>query len=350
MWHPEPVSMQAGVRLERFDPADDSRSTRDCHQIYLAGQPADDPHGPPMSPRYFAGWLRLGWTQDPSQAWLARDSEGEPCGWYLLGLPQRENQHLAEVMPVVHPSRRRARVGTALVRHAGARADDLGRTTLRAHAREGSAGAAFADALGARRGITDVRRMLDVTAVPAGRLAGLRRKTESATRRYSLLSWDGPVPEQHLAAVAAINATMADSPREAGHEPQRWDQERVRGDDRRVAAQGLRSHTVAARSLATGELAGLTQLTVDPADPAWGYQELTVVTGQHRGHRLGLLVKLGMLELLPEREPQLTCVITSNAEENLHMIAINDELGFAVLDRWPSWELEVRRALAAGRG
>jgi hypothetical protein len=74
------------------------------------------------------------------------------------------------------------------------------------------------------------------------------------------------------------------------------------------------------------------------------------VTRQHRGHRLGLLVKLAMLDLLPEREPQLTRIITGNAEENRHMIAINDEIGFAVLDRWPCWELEVERVLAAGRG
>jgi hypothetical protein len=32
------------------------------------------------------------------------------------------------------------------------------------------------------------------------------------------------------------------------------------------------------------------------------------------------------------------------------MIAINDELGYTVLDRWPSWEMEVARALARSPG
>jgi hypothetical protein len=39
-----------------------------------------------------------------------------------------------------------------------------------------------------------------------------------------------------------------------------WDAERVRLDERRRVAQGMRRYTVGARSQATGELAGLTAL------------------------------------------------------------------------------------------
>lgn len=93
-------------------------------------------------------------------------------------------------------------------------------------------------------------------------------------------------------------------------------------------------------------MAALTQLAVDSAQPAWGFQELTAVARPHRGHRLGLGlgVKVAMLELLAEREPRLTRIITGNTDANEHMIAINAELGFGVLDRWPSWELEVAQA------
>jgi len=336
------------MRIERFDPAD-TDAARACYDIYLAGTPADDPAGPPMSPRHFSGWLKLGWTEDPREHWLARDDAGAPCGWYVLSLPGRENLHLAEVSPAVSPSLRRTGLGATLVRHAAARADELGRSALSGSAREGSPGAAFARALGARRGLTDERRVLEVATLTADRLTGLRRNAESVARAYTLLSWDGPVPAEHLAGVAAINtAVAADIPHSDGHEPQRWDPERVRQNDRREAAQGLRGHTVVARCAATGELAGLTHLSIDPVNPAWGYQDLTAVTGQHRGHRLGLLVKVGMLGLLAEHEPQLTRVITDNAEVNQHMIAINAELGFSVLDRWASWEIAVQRALAAG--
>ena len=65
--------------------------------------------------RVFQTWLRYGWTGDPQEAWLARDSAGEVCGWYLLGLSQRENRHRAGITLVVAPSRRRAGLGTALL-------------------------------------------------------------------------------------------------------------------------------------------------------------------------------------------------------------------------------------------
>ena len=67
----------------------------------------------------------------------------------------------------------------------------------------------------------------------------------------------------------------------------------------------------------------------------------TVVAREHRGHRLGLLVKTAMLEMLAAAEPALRRILTGNAGANQHMIAINAELGFEVLDEWQSWELEV---------
>ena len=142
-----------------------------CHEIYLAGVPADDPCGPPMSARCFAGWLALGWTEDPSETWLAGDGAGEVCGWYVLGLPQRENRHLAVLHPAVRPARRRTGLGAALVRHAAARAHRLGRTVLTADTRQGSPGWAFARALGARQGMTQVRRVLEARAIATGKLA-----------------------------------------------------------------------------------------------------------------------------------------------------------------------------------
>jgi RimJ/RimL family protein N-acetyltransferase len=76
------------------------------------------------------------------------------------------------------------------------------------------------------------------------------------------------------------------------------------------------------------------------------------VTKQHRGHRLGLLVKIAMLELLAEREPALRHIVTSNAEQNEHMVAVNELLGYQVADYFQSWQFGVA-ALApspAGQG
>jgi RimJ/RimL family protein N-acetyltransferase len=339
--------LAGAVDLERFSPAIDRAAVRACHEIYLSGLPADDPNSPIMSFRPFAGWIEYGWTEDPSETWLARDDAGKPRGWYRLGLPQRENRHLAELDLKVHASSRRAGLGTALLRHAAARARDLGRTEIAGQARAGSPGIAFAHAFGARTGMVDVTRVLELAAMAPGHLSSLRARAERAARGYRLLSWTGPAPQDRVDDVAAINnSAEADMPRDPEHQPQLWDAERVRHDERRHMAQGLRSYTVAAQSQATGELAGLTGLAIDPAEPAWGFQELTAVSRPHRGHRLGLLAKVAMLELLAEYEPQLTRIFTGNADANEHMIAINNDLGFRVLDEWPCFEVGVAQVLA----
>ncbi len=329
------------MKVERFDPGTDNAAVRACHDIYLSGVPEDDPLGPPMTSRVFAGWLALGWTEDPQETWLARDDSGEPCAWYALNLPQRENRQLARLSLVVHAARRRAGRGTALLSHAAGRARQAGRAVLHMDALEGSPGAAFAATLKTRPAVTEVHRVLALEDLPAGSRAALRAQAQPAARGYTVATWHGPAPEDTVGEVAALNAAMADAPRETGQEAQAWDVARVRLDERRVAAMGLRAHVVAARGPGPGDLAALTQLCVDPAIPAWGFQELTAVARPHRGHRLGLLLKLAMLDLLAAREPQVTRIITGNADGNQHMIAINERLGFRVLGRWPSWELDV---------
>ena len=329
------------MKVERFDPGTDSASVRACHDIYLSGVPDDDPLGPPMTPRVFAGWLALGWTEDPLETWLARDDSGEPCGWYALNLPQRENRQLAGLSLVVHAARRRAGRGTALLRHAAGRAREAGRTVLESDALEGSPGAAFAGTLKARPAVTAVQRVVALADLPAEQRAALRAEAEPAACGYTLLAWDGPAPEDTVDEVAALNGAMADAPRDARQEAQTWDITRVRLDEHRVASMGLRAHVVAARAQDTGDLAALTQVCVDPVMAEWGFQELTAVARPHRGHRLGLLLKVAMLDLLAAREPQVTQIVTGNADGNQHMIAINERLGFRMLGRWPSWELEV---------
>ncbi len=326
--------------LEQFDAAAGGAPVRACHQIYLAGTPHDDPDGPPMTARCFAGWLALGWTEDPSEAWLARTAGG-PAGWYVLRLPQRENRHQAMLGLVVHPGHRRHGLGRALLRHAASRARQHGRTLLSGEAREDSAGSAFARAAGARHEITEVRRLLQLNELPPARLPSLRAQAEPAAAGYALRHWAGAAPADQLAGMARLYADTADMPREAALEPQRWDAERVRLDEQRGSRMGLRQYTVVAIPPDGAGLAGLTQLAVDPPIPDWGFQELTVVARAHRGHRLGLLLKVAMLELLARREPQLARIITGNADVNQHMIAINTALGFTVLDRWPAWQLEL---------
>jgi hypothetical protein len=143
-----------------------------------------------------------------------------------------------------------------------------------------------------------------------------------------------------------LNA-YADAPHDAGVEAGAWDADRVRErSDAPMQAMGVRRYSIAAVHDASGEMAAMTWVAVEPDDPRWGHQGLTAVTGPHRGHRLGLLLKATMLEWLAEAEPAVDLVETGNASANKHMIAVNDALGFVPLTpEFHTCELDVAAAL-----
>ena len=75
-------------------------------------------------------------------------------------------------------------------------------------------------------------------------------------------------------------------------------------------------------------------------DNGRGYADLLVVPA-HRGHRLGLAVKVANQQALYAAFPELSFIITGNADVNTRMNAINDRLGFRVVERC----LEVEKSL-----
>jgi GNAT superfamily N-acetyltransferase len=317
------------VRIEQVDLTDTGK-IRDCFEVSHAAQRVDEPDGPWFTERPFTGWLTLGWDGDPREVWLAVD-QGSAVGWYRLSLPARENLDQAGLILVVHPAERRRGLGLALLRHAAGRAAAHGRAVLNGGARNGSPGEAFARSVGAKSGLVDVQRVLDLGRAEKGKLARLRGPAELAAGGYSLESWVGPIPEECLADVAVLYNAMGDAPRDPEIAREEWDAQRVRERINDLRPHyGLRDYTVVARHDDTGELAALSEIAVDPANPGWGFQMNTVVTRKHRGHRLGLLVKLAMMELLETTEPQLERITTWNAEVNEHMISVNDAMGYTV--------------------
>ena len=320
------------MRITRLDYAD-ADGVSACYDVWLEAHAVDDPLSPLLSLPVFRHWLIHGWESEPSETWIAADeATGETVGWYRIELPDLENRHRASGSPTVRPASRRRRAGTALLRHEVERARANGRTVLRGGALVGSAGDAFARQAGAEPSLVDARRVQDLRKIPPGLVASLREKAAGAAAGYSLVSWTGPTPEEHLARVAAGFNAMNDAPHAADREDDVWDAQRVR--DRADAAlwEGcLRGYSVAAVADATGEMAGLTQVFVDPGFPEWGHQGVTAVIRQHRGHRLGLLIKAAMLEWLATEEPKLERIATDNAATNKYMIAVNEALGYELV-------------------
>jgi GNAT superfamily N-acetyltransferase len=324
--------------IERFG-AGDGRRVDAGYEIYRATREADDPEAPMMPPRVFRGWLQVGFMGDPRETWLLEDAAGI-AGWYLLELPARDNGHLGYLDLSVRPQRQRHGIGTALLRHAAGRVVAGGRELLAGFAWTGSPGEAFARASGAAWGMNEIRRAMDTDALPPERLAGLRDAARAASAGYSLISWAGATPEEHLDQVAELNRAGDDAPHDPSHQELAWDAARVRATDERAGVYGMVPYTVMACHDATGEPAGLTLVEVGPELPEWGFQALTAVARGHRGHRLGLRLKVAMLDLLARAEPRVRHILTSNAETNGHMIGINETLGYHVIGKPErSWEL-----------
>lgn len=290
-----------------------------------------------MSLPVFSVWLVHGWESNPSEIWYVPDEAGTVAGWYRIDLPDLENLDRAFVFLVVNPADRRNGIGRQLLRHAADRAAANNRTIVASVSVQDSAGDEFAKSVGAKPGLVEARRALDLRKVPAGEWARLRETAAPKAAGYTIVSWSGPTPDEYLGLVAGAFNAMNDAPRDEGWEDDIWDAERVRERaDRLLRSTDVRGYSIAALHDATGEMAALTQVEVDPEHADWGYQGLTAVTRPHRGHRLGLLTKAAMLDWLATAEPQIERVVTGNAASNEHMIAVNETLGFELYG--PGWQ------------
>lgn len=105
-----------------------------------------------------------------------------------------------------------------------------------------------------------------------------------------------------------------------------WDAARVRSDEDDMRESGRLMQVVVARH-ASGELAGHTQL-VFPDHPDDVYQWDTLVLRDHRGHGLGMSLKVEAMRASADLLAARRRILTYNAETNAPMIAVNERLGF----------------------
>ncbi|PRY15850.1 GNAT family N-acetyltransferase [Kineococcus rhizosphaerae] len=277
---------------------------------------------------------------------------GEPVAVAEVELYLRDNTHVAWVNVVVHPAHRRRGVGTALLSHALDVVAAAGRTSVRVSVDRPAAvdetrwpGSVAARRRGFIRGQLAARRQLPLP-VPPTRLAALESDARAHAAGYAVRSWAGPVPEEDLEALARLNARMStDVPRDdLTVEPEVWDGARVREVEAERAAQGRRQW-VAVAADGGGQLVAYTVLVVSDDEPERLIQLDTLVVAEHRGHRLGTLVKLECLRRAVADHPAAQRVSTWNAVSNAPMVAVNEAMGF-VLDEFIE---ELEAPLAAVR-
>jgi hypothetical protein len=117
-----------------------------------------------------------------------------------------------------------------------------------------------------------------------------------------------------------------------------WDGARVRQREELLRAQRRTWFAGGAVHEATGQLVAFSEIGVPLALPVRAYQWDTLVLQEHRGKRLGTLVKLACLRATAAGSPDTRFVSTWNAEENGPMIAVNDALGARTNGRLSLWQ------------
>ncbi len=88
----------------------------------------------------------------------------------------------------------------------------------------------------------------------------------------------------------------------------------------------------------TGRSVAYTTMGVPLSQPERVYQWDTLVLREHRGHRLGTLVKLAALQEMAAHSPRSRCITTWNAQENAPMIRVNDALGARTNGQLINWQ------------
>ena len=119
--------------------------------------------------------------------------------------------------------------------------------------------------------------------------------------------------------------------------PDPWDAARIREREERIASSGRGMLTAAVEHLPSGALAGFTEIIVSGGDVV-AVQEDTLVLTDHRGRRLGMLLKRANAEQLLAELPSVEAVVTWNAEENRPMLDVNEQLGFREVGREAAWQ------------
>ncbi len=317
------------VRIDRIDPDELDLDTADAMSDLVAlsqreaGVEVSAPTGP----------TRLNLYQHGSDGtpfaglWLAREGD-ELLGYAQAFFPHRENTDSAQVGGTVAVGRRGRGVGRALFEAVVSAGADAGRTTLYAGAFEGSDGQAALAAFGFERVHTYGINRLDLHGGARGHRQRLHDDAAAAAADYELARLAGPTPADQVDDVVALFDAINDAPRtDPEAAPDRWTADRVRGYDRAMAARRQTVYRVLARHRGTGALAGHTVLCVDEFDPSVGHQEDTTVVREHRGHRLGVLLKTEMLRWMGEERPEMAATETWNSVVNHHMLAVNELLG-----------------------
>ncbi len=326
------------MQLREYD-ADDVRSVEAGRRILNAAHRADCPWLPEITPHRREMQIRYGWDQSPERHLLAC-VDGVAVALAEVELGEWDNRDVAWIYLVVHPAHRRRGVGSAFLSEIHEIVRAAGRTKIGGAWWQTQATEAFAERQGFELATQEIYRRVTLPDLPAGFADAAYDEAAPHAVDYELLRIEGSSPVAMLPAIADLTASINDAPiDDLDIEDEVFPVERIQDYEDAAVSSGHRLYRVVARHRATGALGGHTVVLVDAESPHLAHQHDTSVSRDHRGHRLGLLLKAEMVRWLAEAEPQVASIDTWNAESNEHMIRVNERLGYRALGRELAFQL-----------
>jgi GNAT superfamily N-acetyltransferase len=333
----------ADIEVRHVDLADESalHAWWDVGRISSAHDEIDD---------YWPAWAtaHAGWVRPDSVRRFVRlsahdgtDDEAEVVGIASLQLEDADNTHLAIVQLMVLPERRGGGVGSALLAavesaaRADARTTVLGMVTVPLGvAAEDAAdpNLAFVRRHGYLVAGTEEIKLADLAATE-DRWPDLAAAAAEKGSGYELVCWTDRAPDEHVEEIARLYSRfLGEIPLgQVALEPATWTVQRIRESEERWLASGRHQVLVAAVA-PDGSLAGYTNLFVLDGQPERAGIDSTLVLPEYRGHRLGLALKVRLHQETRTRHPEVTRIATGNADVNRWMNAVNDQLGYRVVE------------------
>ncbi|MDO4918663.1 GNAT family N-acetyltransferase [Kocuria sp.] len=157
---------------------------------------------------------------------------------------------------------------------------------------------------------------------------------------YRMHTWVGEAPGELLEPLARLHSKLPTDSfvRPAVTDPDPWDGARVRRTEQLRQEDGDRSLMAVVQDVRTGELVGMTELIVAQHRATLALQDETLVVREHRGHRLGMRLKLANLDQLAREVPEAHTVYSWTHSGNDRMNWVNARLGFRDAGQSAIWE------------
>ncbi len=288
--------------------------------------------------------------------------DGIMVGRVIAEFPLEPDAVTATILVDVVPAARGRGVGSALLAKGEELVADGGRTSISAYTEY--------PATSLRGGEPLIRPLVGPNGVPADspdtrfavahgyRLGQIERSSElplpmqperfgalstkarqAAGADYRVFGWWRHAPDEYLPGFAALRARMTRDVPQSGIalDDEEWTPARVRELEQLMIDRGEPLLCSVVQHVPTGRLVAYTDLVV-PEGGGKVEQHDTLVVKEHRGHRLGMLVKAENIRRLAELDPEATRILTWNADENEYMLAVNNAFGFRLHGLVGNWQ------------